>query len=115
MKHLEGCKVYLTPTGNNSRRYSGEYIEAEIKKVNRVNIIIVIHSREEQYRFSAKKMTISNDCNSGFKVYESAQAVKDQNKADEIASNIHRDFPWSQHWAALGLSKLRRILEIIEE
>ena len=119
MKHLVGKTVYLWPTGNNVSRSRGAKIAdqiktAEVVKVARVNLTIKINGRDWSYRYSAERMTISGDCNSGYMVYESMQDLNDYQEVCRLSDIISRKIRYSSDLIKLGLKKVRDIADLID-
>jgi len=115
MKHLEGKTVYLRPTGNNVRHHKQDkdaVIVAKLVKVARVNATFEIDGWERKYRYEDNRLI--GDCNSGYVVYETAQALQDYRESCRIGEKISTKFRFGRAWSDLGIDKLRIISEMLE-
>lgn len=118
MKHLIGKKVWLMPTGNNTRRYNNEVKEALITKVAKVNVSFIMdgYSREEKLRISDLAyggiIHLHNECNGGFNVFETLQDIEDFNLANKLRQQLEI-FVRSNKVNGLSLETLKTVCELL--
>lgn len=110
-KELEGQVVYLRPTGNNARRWDKLPIQAEIKKVARVNVTFEAGGFGRKGRFRGDYIDLGY--NSGYQVFASLEAFDEYLITDKISSDIARKYTYPSDYRRLELSKLVRIAKIL--
>ena len=125
LKDFEGKDVWLWPTGNHSRRYGSSRNkpvkemcrQAKIVKVARVNVTVLFEDGfEKKLRISGfNKTHLADGDNAGYCVFESEQAVDDHQEMLNLASQLNSKLNYEHNFQALGLEKLRKIKEIVDE
>ena len=114
LKELEGKEVYLRPTGNNSNKYSPKIIKATIVKVARVNVEFLIDGCKNTYKYKFNGMRIESGHNSGYVVYESAEALDNYLMVKDIARKITDSYRYQSDFERLSIDKITAIAEILE-
>ena len=123
LKELEGKTVWLYPTGNNARLYSGQKIEEKIRraaivKVARVNVTIIYDSfsREQKLRISEHTENhISNDNNGGWLVFDSKKSIDDYIALRRLASGLSSKLRYQEHYVSLGLENCKKIEQMLKD
>jgi hypothetical protein len=123
LKELEGKTVWLYPTGNNARLYSGQNIEenvrrAAIVKVARVNVSIIYDSfsREQKLRISKHRENhISSDNNSGWLVFDSKKSIDDYISLCGLASILSSKLRYQGNYISLGLDNCKKIEQMLKD
>lgn len=110
MKHLMNKEIYMTGIGNTARRNKDKITTATVVKVARVFATILIgdYRSENKFRINERNGVIYLDDghNGGYRVYESLQALEEQQEADAMAKQIHDKLRYLSDYNSLSLKTL---------
>lgn len=117
MKHLEGKKVFLVPTGNNIKKsIKREILSCIVRKVARVNVTVEWpRGYQEKYKFSiyGKQISLDGGFNSGYMVFETKKEIEDMYAVREYSEAIQEKFQYQSHWQKLDIDTISKVAELL--